>query len=93
MKYIACAVLAAALVAGCDKNNSGGTTDASSTKDAINQQKDAVDAQAKDAKAQVDANRDSAKAQLDADKKKAEAQADAAKASADAAAKTANTNR
>jgi len=71
MKRLFIAILAAIALAGCDKKDTSSTD---TTKDAINQQKDAVDAAAKDAKKQVDANADAAKAQLDADKKKIEAQ-------------------
>jgi hypothetical protein len=74
MKHIVLAGLAALLMVGCNKegDNSGGTAD-KTAKDSINQQKDAVDSNVKDAKKQMDANADAAKAQLDADKKKIDA--------------------
>ena len=72
MKRVLFALFAGIALVGCNKES----TD--TTKDTINQQKDAVSSAAKDAKKQVDANADAAKAQLDADKKKAEAAAAAA---------------
>jgi hypothetical protein len=72
MKRVLFALFAGIALVGCNKDNTG------STSDTINQQKDAVNSAAKDAKKQVDANADAAKAQLDADKKKAEAAAAAA---------------
>ena len=74
MKRVLFALFAGIALVGCNKDNTGTDT----TKDTINQQKDAVNSAAKDAKKQVDANADAAKAQLDADKKKAEAAAAAA---------------
>ena len=77
MKHIVLAVLAAACLVGCNKE--GENSDAAKAqKDAINQQKDSVDAATKDAKKNMDANADAAKAQLDADKKKVDAAATSA---------------
>ena len=77
MKHIVLAVLAAACLVGCNKE--GENSDAAKAqKNAIDQQKDSVDAATKDAKKNMEANADAAKAQLDADKKKVDAAATAA---------------
>jgi len=76
MKHIVLAVLAATCLVGCNQN--ADNTDASKAENkSIDQQKDSVDANTKDAKKQMDANADAAKAQLDADKKKVDAAATA----------------
>jgi len=78
MKRLLFALFTGIALVGCDNNK----TSTDSTKEAIGQQKDAVNSAAKDAKKQIDANADAAKAQLEADKKKAEAAAAAATNSA-----------
>jgi hypothetical protein len=87
MKYTILAVLAGALltVTGCDKNQGAAGNDTTTTKETINQQKDSVDASAKEAKKRTEANADATKAQIEADKDAAKAQLDAEKKKVDAA--------
>jgi hypothetical protein len=95
MKYTILLLLGAALFTGCDKHEGGTGTYSESTKETLENRKDAVDASARDAKkqaeadkdvekARIEADKDKAKAQLDADKKKVEAEADVDKAKRDA---------
>lgn len=97
MKSIKYAILALAAVVSvsCDKQKSAIDKSNEATKEAIDNRKDEVNADAKSAikqtntnaaidKANIEANKDSAQAQLDADKKKADADAAAAKAAVDA---------
>lgn len=95
MKYTILLLLGAALFTGCDKHEGGTGSYSHTSKEMINEQKDAVDDAARDAKKQVEANKDvekarieaekdKAKAQLDAEKKKVEAESDVDKARRDA---------
>jgi hypothetical protein len=95
MKHLMPVLLAAAVLAGCDKQKAAIETNKEATKNAIDDQKKAVDAAAVEAKKQtdaqaaidkaaIDAKQAATQAQLDADKKKADAEAAFQKAKVDA---------
>lgn len=90
--------LSTLMLSSCDKEKAAVNAKNSANKEALEKQKVAVDAAAKDAqkkntidaeinKARIDANKDSIKAQLDAEKEKSDAAARAEKARIDAARK------
>ena len=90
--------LSTLMLSSCDKEKAAVNAKNSANKEALDKQKVAVDAAAKDAqkqntidaeinKARIDANKDSIKAQLDAEKEKSDAAARAEKARIDAARK------